>query len=97
MEKGHTAEDRVFSRHLAEAKRKEEAKNMRGMGKGRNWRMEYWQSRENEADEQALLKQPLQSTGVEESCGEQKTEREEMQEEKLQSKAKAADPVVQAP
>ena len=32
--------------------------------------MEDWQSRENEADEQALLKQLLQSTGVEESCGE---------------------------
>ena len=53
VEKGHTAEDRVFS-NLAEAKRKEEAKNMRGMGKGRNWRMEY-SSRENEADEGAAV------------------------------------------
>ena len=50
--------------------------------------------RENEADEQALLKQLSQSTGEEESCGEQKTEREqdeeEMLAERLQSKAKAA-------
>ena len=93
--KGQTAEDLVLSRHLAEATREEEAKKMREMGKGRNWRMEGWQMQENEADEQALLNRLLQSTGEEESCGEQKTEREqdekeEMLAERLQSKAKAA-------
>ena len=56
---------------------------------------------ENEADEQALLKQLLQGNGMEENCGKQKTEKEqyerdEMQEESLQSKAKAAACVVQA-
>ena len=94
-EKGQTAEDRVLSRHLAEAKREEEAKKMRETGKGRNWRMEDWQMREKEAGEQALLKQLLQGTGEEESCGEQKTEREQdekeqMHEERPQCKAKAA-------
>ena len=87
---GQTAEDLVLSRHLAEATREEEAKKMREVGKGRNWRMEGWQMQENEADEQALLKRLLQSTGEEESCGEQKTEREqdeeEMLAERLQSK-----------
>ena len=57
---------------------------------------------ENVADEQALLKQLLHGNGMEEICGGQKTEKEqyerdEMQEESLQSKAKAvADCVVQA-
>ena len=60
------------------------------------WRRELEDRRrcENEADEQALLKQLLQGTGMEENCGKQKTEKEqhggdEMQEESLQSKAKA--------
>ena len=57
---------------------------------------------ENEADEQALLEQLLQGSGMGENCGKQKTEEEqyernETQEESLQSKAKAAaDCVVQA-
>ena len=57
---------------------------------------------ENVADEQALLKQLLRGSGMEENCGGQKTEKEqyerdEIQEESLQSKAKAvADCVVQA-
>ena len=50
---------------------------------------------ENEADEQALLERLLQGNGMEENCGKQKTEKEqcernETQEESLQSKAKAA-------
>ena len=57
---------------------------------------------DNEAGEHALLEQLLQDDGMEENCGKQKNEeeqheRDEMQEESLQSKAKeAADCVVQA-
>ena len=36
MEEVQTAEDRVFSRHLAEANRDEEERRIRGKGKGRN-------------------------------------------------------------
>ena len=92
---GQTAEDRVLSRHLEEAKREEEAKKTRGIGKGRKLRMEHTQMRENETDEQVLLKHLLEDKCEERSGVEQKTEREQeekkkMQKERSQSKAKAA-------
>ena len=64
-ELGRMAEGRVLSRHLAEAKWDEGAKLMRGMEKGRNWKREDRQTRENETDEHELLKHLLQDTGEE--------------------------------
>ena len=84
-EMGQRAEGRVLLRHLAEAKREEEAKKMWVTGKGWKWKVKDRQTPENEADERELLEHLLQDTGEERSCVEQKTEREQDEEEEMQA------------